>query len=475
MIGKLKDIVNKRTIIILTLMVCCLHLFASVFRFFYPYTFYLFTFFEQLTLDALGIIVGLLLIQEDVEHRKLYLKAYFSKEQILLTGIYIALILSSFFNALLNNMDIWAGNAGYRFDMFVCVFIIFPVGRFYNSKEKVYKVVRRIVELFLFFLAAVMGFILINTFQGKVLHTIVEGNIGMAVFNNTLQFSVNCHPNTVGAYSGLLFLLCFYFVWKSKGVKKVLYITESIIHYVVLALSNSRGAYFSMLCVAACMTAVIVYYVLPHKNTYLKWMKTFLAGILIFGLLIILRDTVFSLYAMITPPKTIVLNDSGKTIQQDEVIRQLNIGFVNNRHKIWKCTLHLIAEKPLYMLLGVTPYQVSVMLGDRLEWEIDVYTHNQILEVAADIGIPAMVLFLVFSFLVAEKCLKMGFESVVETDQWKRKLLLLILLFLALANVMEATLLFYDFLSGSVFILLCGWVCKQFQMGQQRSDENTSN
>ena len=146
---------------------------------------------------------------------------------------------------------------------------------------------------------------------------------------------------------------------------------------------------------------------------------------------------------------------------QDEVIRKLNVTSVNGRQRIWECTVRLITGNPRNALVGVTPYRIASILGSMLQWEIDVYTHNQILEVGADTGIPAMLIFLVFLLLLAGKSLKLGLAP-AKAEEWKQKLPLLILLFLIIANVMEATLLFYGYLSGGVFMLLCGWICERY-------------
>ncbi|MBO4290457.1 MAG: O-antigen ligase family protein [Lachnospiraceae bacterium] len=461
MIEKCKKAINEKNIVFLAAVVGSLHLFASVFQYFFAFHKYIFDFAEQLVLDVLGILVALFLVSAVRSKECKQIKSYFSKEQILLGAVFVALFLSCLLNQLWNGAQLITNNSKYLFDTFVCVFILFPLGRRLAVCKKRSKGLKLIWDCLLFFLAAVMAFVLINVFQGRVLHTVLNGGIGMLIFNETLQLSINCHPNTVGAYSGLLFLICISLSVSSGGFRRGLYIVESLIHFVVLALSNSRGAFFSMLCIAASMAGLTVYYSVRGKAKWGKWLAAILSGLLIFLILFFMRNAVFTLYARISPPKTTVVNDSGKTVQQDEVIRKLNVTSVNGRQRIWECTIRLITGNPRNALVGVTPYRIASILGSMLQWEIDVYTHNQILEVGADTGIPAMLIFLVFLLLLAGKSLKLGFAP-SKAEEWKQKLPLLILLFLIIANVMEATLLFYGYLSGGVFMLLCGWICERY-------------
>ena len=123
---------------------------------------------------------------------------------------------------------------------------------------------------------------------------------------------------------------------------------------------------------------------------------------------------------------------------------------------IWSNAVELMTDNLQNALIGVSPKRLSNVLGKKIGAENDIYTHNQFLEVGLATGIPSLIIFIVFLILLARKCIIIGFSG-NWGDTWKNKVIPLIILSLVIGNLMEALLLYHNYFSGCIFILLAGW------------------
>lgn len=444
----------KKWLIGLATYVSCSHIFLSVFKYFdYNYRFLL-EFIENITMDVLVLLAIAYAYKNRAD--KSIVKKYFSVEQLLLSSVFLFLLISSGISALKYGWDDFASNKVYLDDLFVCAFIIFPWGKhLVKATNKMKSVLRCLTDLSLLGISGVMVWILIAAFRSEVLSTFFGSAIGMLEFNGTLQLSINCHPNTVGAYAGLILCICIYFFANSRGIRRYVYFVECLIHFLVLALSNSRGSFFAFICIAAVMTGLTIYYLLAKADLKKRWIAACIGAVAVVAVLIFARNSIFAIYDSVKQTNSVV-----DVEQYEEVIRDLNITSFTGRPIIWKGALKIIFGGVSEFLFGITPYHIAGEIQRLINSEIGFYTHNQILEVASDVGVPACILFLVFLWRLAVVCYKKG-TALSEGDQWKKKFLPIIILFLVIANVMEATLLFYGYLSGCVFMLLSGMIIER--------------
>ncbi len=449
-----KKLAQEKKVGKLVSFICCTHVFVSIVKYLY-YNKYFFELIENVAIDLLGLVL-LLLAYVYTKQNKLKdcfhtgIKTYFSREQILLTVIFFCLLVSCVRSQVFVDANSMRINSLYIKDLFICSFILFPAGIQF-AKHGVGKVVRTCMEISLLLLSICMAWIIGIVFQNKVLYNYQGGGIGMLECNGTLQLKINCHPNTVGAYAAFLFLTCIWMLVKSKGLKKVLYVIESAIHFVILALSNSRGAFFAMMCTVVIIVMVVSCYVIKKYPLLIKLLIGSIAGVGVAALLYFGRSSIFSAYESVRVVRQV--ND----VEVDEVIRDINVTSLSGREAIWINSIKVMFDGPGNFFMGVTPARIPKLLQDRLGWEFGVYTHNQILEVATDTGVPAAVAFVVFLCLLALACLKQGLAP-SNDEEWKDKLVILLIFYLIVSNVMEATLLFYGYFSGCMFMVLSGWV-----------------
>ena len=132
-----------------------------------------------------------------------------------------------------------------------------------------------------------------------------------------------------------------------------------------------------------------------------------------------------------------------------------NARTMNGRTRIWSLSLKAMVYDVQKFIFGVTPVSVISMLRTVSGGSIDVYTHNQFLEVGVALGFPGLCLFVAWTVFILRDAFRMLF---VHREKLSSLVIIAVVAALAIGNLTEATLLFYGFITGSIFFLLCGWI-----------------
>ncbi len=454
---------EKRIIVFLIYVLTFLHFFGSIAKYFIDYKS---SYIGLIEIIFLYILFSLIIVffvrdfkmQRNLNRVKEVIKKFFCREQILLLILFGALIVSCLGLGLINNIDYFSLNIDFITDLAIVILCVFTCGRYLslNRKSKGFYI---IIHIFLTGISALMLYVLYIAFTLKVVST-VSGKIGMIDYmNGALQLSIGTHPNTVGAYAGLILLICIYMSIKGKGVIRYIYILESCIHFIVLSLANSRGALFAFAIVFSCIIVLVTYYKLCKPKAFKRFLIALLIGFIIFGGVICFRKAVLVGFDAVTGmSKNISEAYQGNDFNDQYVIvRDMDLTWTHGRGPIWEGAVKLILENGKNIIFGVSPYYLSTLLGDCIGWDIGVYTHNQILEVGLATGVPSMIIFVVFLVLLGYRCIKIGLHQ-SKDDEWKKKIIPLIILYLVINNIMEAMLLYYNYFTGCTFFFLTGCI-----------------
>lgn len=385
--------------------------------------------------------------QNGLSEIKLLIKNFFSRTQLLVSALYGLFLISVFVNFYTGELDSIECVQRYNYDLFVCLFILFPLSRYYFRN----KLPMWIVKTWKSILVALgIGelIILYSVFSDHVIYIGSGSGIGMLEFNDTLQLSINIHPNIVGQYVGLFFLLSVIIVFVGEKLEKVIFLLLAFINLCILCLSNSRGSFFSCLCAIAyiCFIGILKR---SKECTKRKLVISIISVLIALIGMIVIRDGIFNLY------NNCVLENNNTGYF--DVIREINITSNNGRTVIWKGSLKLATSSFKNFMFGITPYNISRVLPKIINLNEVSHTHNQFLEVLTDTGFPALIIFVIFNIVLAICCIK----NIISKYDKKNYIVILfigIIIFLELANVMEPLLMFYNFLVGAVFIILSGYI-----------------
>ena len=255
---------------------------------------------------------------------------------------------------------------------------------------------------------------------------------------------LNCHPNTTGLIAMTAFLLCFCLFWEtgSKALKAICALSFCV-HYCVLVLSNSRTMLTATLIGFSAIVAICV-----HARLTGRYRAARTAGVALIAAaaFYLLRGATFAAYQALTG------------LQDQAVGRELiDGGFLtlNGRLSGYRYALTAMRDDVQCFLTGVTPPVVNLALYNASEGAWNMYTHNQFLEIGVALGVPAMACFAGWLFLLIRDGVRLNRRP--DCARSIRFVSVLLTVFL-LANMLEATLLFYRYILSYVFFFLAGWL-----------------
>ena len=359
--------------------------------------------------------------------------------QMLLIIFFVWYIVSCIFNTVQTDQDLITYNSYATLNIVVAIVLAFPLG-YVMIREGKNSFGRILLHILLIGWTLVITFILINIFQGKQIVTPNNGIIRM--HEGALQ--INCNQNTTGAWELLFFLgCCFMILWSKQLLLKVIYGIFSIVHFTTLTLSNCRAGFLAAFAGFMAFAGIAVYLWLdkdkkPHC-LLIAIIVALAAGVAYY----FLSQLVFSLYNLATGAKS-----SGRAfVTQEQTF--------SGREQVWQYAIEGIFSSFRAAVFGFTPVSVPEMISQMSGGELDVYTHNQFLEIAAGTGIPGMCIFLVWFYMIMRDSYKLFF---VQKDRTLVLLIPVIIIALMLENMMEAILIFYEFIHAYVFFFLCGIV-----------------
>ena len=309
-----------------------------------------------------------------------------------------------------------------------------------------------IIHILLLSWTVFIAYVLINVFQLKLIDLPNGGQIGMS---KSAALCLNCHYNTTGAWQMLFFLSCLCMIICSKRILiKSVYSVAAVINFIALVLSNSRTSYVATMAGFMGIAFVCAYQtaksVPTKKRIVISVIISFVSGAVFY----MLRGTVYDLFQSVTHFSQLV--GGGNKDMTDSMARKVissTTATLTGRTTIWKGALKGMVSSAQRFFFGVTPVSVNSLISLMTDGKYNMYTHNEILEVGVALGVPAMCAFIVWLVLI----LRRGYSQ-LKNGLNHRILPLVLILALLLANMAEATLLFYQYITGLAFFFLCGWL-----------------
>ena len=443
---------QKKNLMILAFSAAALHALLGTLMYFFPVS-------SLWIVDhaVLGVLTGAMVIHCALQASP----PRFDAPQLLLIlymAWYVICCLSMSFKY---NSDWVSYNAEPLVNTAVSLLVLFPLGCAVSRHGWV-KTGRILLWIILLAWSAFMLFVLVSVFRGAVIPVPSGGAILMK--DNSLL--LNCNRNTTGAIELVFLLGCCYAACRNRLIVwKVLFGLSALVHYAALVLSNSRTAVFAALPACAAIAGIMVYLALKNKKGAVRLIAALAAGLIAAAAFYLLRGPVFSAYnASVHADKAAVQTQSaGDTAvsaaaaaETAEAVRDLvTNGEINltGRIPIWRAAFNGLFTSVRTFVFGVTPPSVPSMIDQMRGRTYNMYTHNQFLEIAASTGVPGLILFLSWLALMGRDALRLFLKK---KERSPLLLLPVLILSLLLANLTEATLLYYHFLTGYVFFFLCG-------------------
>ena len=312
------------------------------------------------------------------------------------------------------------------------------------------------------------------------------------------SLSLGNNRNVVGTAAGVMICLCIYMILTQKHLIKGVYVLQMLINVIALLLSNCRSGFLGVVAALSITISVVCCKKLSVTNTLIRvsiFLLTVLSCIVILrtaqkGLFHYLNNKMAEVEAVSAETKTDaegdrevsqdsvsanVTNQAEKDVQVDSAIKERDFtsSGLNGRKKIWKRSLQLIFLSPRNFMIGVTPglmktaYQQAFELKKGPE-----HAHNLYLQIAATLGVPAMLIFVIFLVSIGTRCIRVlrAGEQATFEGAWSIQI---ILLYIILIEFVEPMLFASQRVNLPFFYLLAGWIVAMDKRCRKKKDTRT--
>ncbi|MCO5260287.1 MAG: O-antigen ligase family protein [Crocinitomicaceae bacterium] len=306
------------------------------------------------------------------------------------------------------------------FTMLIAFYLMYVIGFFFTDNQHVgskyleYKMALAILPV-LFSFSTKNLFNLKIIFSGLLGCIVLFGGIGFVnaykCYNEThlsscftsSDLSTAIHPSYLAAFVGVL-MIALYYGYKEKWWlqrKWILYIaTIGLVVYSLFLLSLA-----GMLFLLILFTLLVVIYF--YKKFHWKGVSIAFLILLVTGIFVV-KFTPITIKSEFIGP--IVIVEEALTHPKDYIeSRKYPISGSETRLMMWMMSTELLKEYPFGVGLGDLDdtFEYRFKKQNQLEFAIQHYNpHNQFLQIALELGIPALIFFLIILFLIIKKSIR---------------------------------------------------------------------
>ena len=162
-------------------------------------------------------------------------------------------------------------------------------------------------------------------------------------------------------------------------------------------------------------------------------------------------------------------------VSKDTSIKERNLTTtgLSGRNRIWKRSVQLIFHSPKNFMIGVTPGLLKAAFKNTFDLKrAPDHTHNLYLQVATSLGVPAMLLFIVFLLSLGKRCIRLllAGEQAAFEGAWSIQI---ILLYMILIDLVEPMLFASRCVNLPFFYILAGWIVAMDKRCLKKKDVRT--
>lgn len=128
---------------------------------------------------------------------------------------------------------------------------------------------------------------------------------------------------------------------------------------------------------------------------------------------------------------------------------------LSGRLRVWGYAVKAIKASPQTLRHGVTPAHIFSAMNEAAGIKISLNSHNQFLEVALALGIPGLIVFILYIIYTTLNSIRMFRYARVKPLSVIAPIFFYVFL---ISNLTEASLMFHRLLPSYIFFFVCGWI-----------------
>ena len=415
---------------------------------------------------------------EGVKRIRLMSRRACSREQVILIGLFLWYILVCVIYRLLGVEDIFQTNDYCLYMAAMTALTYFSMAE-YAGRRRARAVIEGIIHIVVTQHTIYSAWCLWHYLQLDFIVFPSGKKLAMAV-NNSLSMGNN--RNIAGTAAGVMVTLCVYMILTQKPLIKGLYIIQMLVNMAVLLLSNCRSAFLGIIAVLGSTVFIVGWKKLHRRETRLRLAISLLLALSCIVLVRFSQKMLFRyLNNKMVEVQTVTENtetddkDAEETAQNgavadgaaqkteastENVIKERNLtsAGLNGRGTIWKHTLQVIFHNPRTFLIGVTRGQLRPYYREVCNITPGPYhAHNLYLQMAASLGVPAMLVFVYFLISLGIRCVRImrAGDRLLFQGAWY---IPLILLYMLIVDMFEPMLFTSQRVNLPFFYMMAGWI-----------------
>lgn len=405
------------------------------------------TFWLAVGAGALYLGYQLLLHPMKQEVRQALFKRAVTPDHLILLALMILMFVSvASIQGTVPSFDWWSMNRDFLFDMAGQVLILFPLGC-WVARHRNGRAFRLPAHAFTVIFMVLEIWILIRTFTNRPIMLANGGGIGI---DENLSLIINCNRNTTGLWGYCYFFLCLWLAVTSPKGLKPLYLLGMLVNLTVIALSMSRASLYSNCLLMGLFVAIGFLY---QKKFRLRNGKTQIPGSILLG---VAAAVTFYFFNSLLYSVYLKVSNIQELLGIDASAREFFDATLSGRMEIWLASLKALTYDARSFFFGVSPVGIYYRMDELVQ--LQMYTHNQILEFGVGCGVPAMILFIVYGVRMFLQSVRICFRSGNRDLRYTMASLCCFLMLMG--NMFEATLYGYHYLSGMIYMVACGYLAE---------------
>ena len=398
-------------------------------------------------------------------------KRFFSREQCILLAVFLWFVIDCAIHQKLFGGTYFKDNDWRMFQFGLVIVLFFAFVRITGPKHA-----RKIIEGMIHFTTIIYG-----SFCSYVLWHYLHADYFTFPSGRKLELQPYMHmsmkmgvnQNITAAQLTVMIGLCLYMIFTQKRKIKVIYLFPFGVFFMLLVLSNSRASYFACMCMIVMSIGIYAFRRMrpadpggnskriltrqqdkgeagkrrPGFHDQIIRAAVVVMAIILCALLVRwLRRGVFS---------TVQNNTAGST-DAGQSLRTIGNG-LNGRDLIWQAVIKMLLSSPRYFFLGVMPSEVGQTLVDlQLYYKVQPHCHNLLLQIAASLGVPAMIVFCVFLVSLIRRAVRL---IMIRDPRYEHAWAVTIpLAGILVIDLVESFLFGPVYVNLPVFYLFAGWL-----------------
>ena len=392
------------------------------------------------------IVVSHFLMPEDRRGEKTILKRLCEPDCAMIIGLFIWYMITNL--AYSDRSNQFVDYMRYELDAGICAVVMYPLARIIGRRRMKY-LLNTVLHLILAFCTVTICVMMFNFFAQREL-TLPNGLTVYGKKNGSVYFGVN---QNLAAMIGvtMTYVCVFLFFSCKKRIGRIVYGVIMLPHILATLMTGSRACFLALLITVPMAAALFVWTSVDR----LEARQRIICAALVFVLGAVCFWFLRSGVAGICRRVVVGASKSGSSFASKELFKD------SGRLPIWGASLHMMVANAKQFVFGVPKLDIPQYIEQH---QILLYgagssyahAHNQILQVGCAQGVPAMIVFIAFWFIIGIRGLWVLFKGVKQRSRSELVVIPICLFGMMFVNMFEPFVWLFFSAMGCLFHLMGG-------------------